>query len=440
MIHITENKKPTIIIGILFLSLVFLNLSDVHANSLKNLFKGSGMEVGGWINGGATYNANNPSDGFNGAVTFADRANRFQLNQFNLFIQRAVPSEGTEWNIGGRFDFMFGTDSIYTQAFGISAFDENTGEPSDRGNWDLNLCCKSTRTYGIALPQAYLEAYVPIGNGLNIKAGHFYTPLGYETVPAPDNFFYTHAYILNSGEPFTHTGLLGNYTVNENWSVLGGATTGSATGGWDGGFDKQLDNWGGLGAILWSSDDKRTSATVGGTYGQSATNDPWIMYSVVLQHRITLRTHMVVHHTHGWAANINLPGGIQNAEWYSINTHLTYDLLHDLSMGIRAERFNDRNGWRVFSPYRILSALNNKGVSFAGNIPFISAPADYYAVTLGMNWKPAKRLRIDWKSMQKVNIRPNIRYDRADGIDMAFRPFDGRKDQFLFSLDATIPF
>lgn len=41
--------------------------------------------------------------------------------------------------------------------------------------------------------------------------------------------------------------------------------------------------------------------------------------------------------------------------------------------------------------------------------------------------------------MQKVNIRPNIRYDRADGIDMAFRPFDGRKDQFLFSLDAPSP-
>lgn len=264
----SENRNQAAFVVAGFLLLAIPDLSEVHANSLKNLFKESGMEIGGWINGGATYNANNPSDGFNGTVTFADRANRFQLNQFNLFIQRAVPSEGTEWDIGGRFDFLFGTDAIYTQAFGISAFDENTGEPSDRGDWDLNLCCKSTRTYGIALPQAYLEAYLPIGNGLNIKAGHFYTPLGYETVPAPDNFFYTHAYILNSGEPFTHTGLMGNYTVNDNWSVIGGATTGSATGGWDGGFDKQLDNWGGLAAILWTSDDRRTSANLGGTSGR----------------------------------------------------------------------------------------------------------------------------------------------------------------------------
>lgn len=434
--NIHQTSYPWV--GTLLLAL--LNLGNVHANSLTNLFKDNGLELGGWINGGATYNANNPSDGFNGAVTFADRANRFQLNQLNLFLQRNVESEGKKWDIGGRFDFLFGTDAIYAQAFGISAFDENTGEPSNRGNWDLNLCCKSTRTYGIALPQAYLEAYIPVGNGLNIKAGHFYTPLGYETVPAPDNFFYTHAYILNSGEPFTHTGFLGSYTINQNWAIQGGATTGSATGGWDGGFDKQLDNWGGLANIRWNSNDQKTSVALGGTYGQTAVNEPWIMYSTVLQHWITPKTHWVLHHTHGWASNINLPGGIQNAAWYSINSHLTHDLLRDLSIGIRAERFHDRNGWRVFSPYRILSALNNKGVSYAGNTPFISAPADYYAVTLGMNWKPAKRLKIDWKPMRNISIRKNIRYDRADGIDMAFRPFDGRKDQFLFSLDATIPF
>ena len=415
-------------------------MNQANANSLPHLLKQSGLELGGWINGGATYNANNPSDGFNGAVTFADRANRFQLNQLNLFLQRNVESEGNKWDIGGRFDFLFGTDAIYTQAFGISAFDENTGEPSNRGDWDLNICCNSTRTYGIALPQAYLETYIPVGNGLNIKAGHFYTPLGYETVPAPENFFYTRAYILNSGEPFTHTGFLGDYRINQNWLIQGAATTGSATGGWDGGFDKQLDNWGGLANIRWSSDDNRTSASLGGTYGQTAVNEPWMMYSVVLQHWLTPKTHMVLHHTHGWAANINLPEGIQNAAWHSVNTHLTYDLHHNLSIGIRAERFHDRNGWRVFSPYRILSAMNNKGVSYAGDIPFIGAPADYYAVTLGINWKPARHWNSGWKTIRNLNIRKNIRYDRADGIGMAFRPFDGKKDQFLFSLDATIPF
>ncbi|MER0171947.1 MAG: porin [Nitrosomonas sp.] len=431
-------KTISAVLGITLSAII--TADHAFASSLADLYKRSGLEIGGWINGGATYNANNPSDGFNGPVTFADRANRFQLNQLNLFIERSVDTKTSNWSLGGRFDFLFGTDAIYTQAFGISAFDENTGEPSDRGNWDLNLCCKSTRTYGIALPQAYLEAHVPVGNGLNVKAGHFYTPLGYESVPAPDNFFYTRAYILNSGEPFTHTGFLGTYTIDKNWTIQGAATTGSATGGWDGGFDKQLDNWGGLANLSWNSDDKRTIMALGGTYGQTAVNEPWMMYSVVLQHWLTPKMHGVLQHTHGWAADINLPGGIRNAAWYSINTHLTYDLQKNLSIGIRAERFHDRNGWRVFSPYRILSAMNNKGVSYAGNIPFVSAPADYYAVTLGMNWKPAMHWNKGWKPMRNLNIRKNIRYDRTDSIDMAFHPFDGKKDQWLFSLDAMIPF
>ena len=421
---------------------IVMNSSNAYADTLLNLFKDSGLKVGGWINAGATYNPGNPANGYNGSVTFADRANRFQLNQFNLFIQRTVVTEGKAFDIGGRFDFMFGTDAIYTQAFGIPPSDVNSGQPMNRGNWDLNLCCSSTRTYGIALPQAYVEAYIPVGNGLNLKAGHFYSPTGYETVPAPDNFFYTHAYTFNNGEPFTHVGLVGNYAVNKNWSLMGGAITGSATGGWDGTFDKQLGNWGGLGGITWTSDDMRSSFNVTGTYSETSTrsNKPWGMYNVVLQHRITPKTHLVLHHVHGYAGGVLLNGSPKNAEWYSINTHLYYDLLNDLSIGIRGEWFRDRDGFRVFSPFRVLAATDSTGSSFAGNFVPTAAPADYYEVTLGMNWKPAKRLKIDWKPMQKLNIRPNIRYDRADGINQSYRPFDSRKDQFLFSLDAMIPF
>ena len=420
--------------------------ADASVDSAIEWVKDSGIRMGGWINGGATFNPGQAS-GFNGPVTFADRSNRFQLNQFNIFIERPVVAEGSTWDIGGRFDFMFGTDAIFTQAYGVPAFDVNSGQPLSRSNWDLDLCCASTRYYGIAIPQAYAEVYVPVGNGLNVKAGHFYTPIGYESVPAPDNFFYTHAYTMQYGEPFTHTGVLGNYKINGNWSTIGAVTTGSATGGWDGGFDKQLGNWGGIAGITWTSDDMGSSANISGNYGETSTrsNEPWGMYSVVLKHRITNKTHFVLQHDHGYAGGVLLNGVNKNAEWYGINTHLYYDLTSELSVGIRGEWFRDRDGFRVFSPGRVSAATNNRGISYAlghglpGNST--SMPADYYAVTVGANWKAAKALKLDWKPMQQFNVRPNVRYDNVDALHGAtYRPFGGKKDQVVLSLDFMVPF
>ena len=78
--------------------------------------------------------------------------------------------------------------------------------------------------------------------------------------------------------------------------------------------------------------------------------------------------------------------------------------------------------------------------SFAADFLATCQPADYYGVTVGMNWKPAKLLKIDWKPMQKLNIRPNIHYDRVEGIGQEYRPFDNRKDPLRISVDATIRF
>lgn len=419
-----------------------LILPAAAADEPTSFLKNSGIEIGGWINAGITYNANNPASRFNGPVTFADRSKEFQLNQFNVFMQRAVTTEGKKWDFGGRFDFMFGTDAIFAQAYGIPALDVNTGQPLRRNNWDLTLCCSASRFYNIALPQAYIETYVPFGNGLNLKIGHFYSPTGYETVPAPDNFFYTRSYTFSNGEPFTHTGLVGNYTVNKNWAFMGGAVTGSATGGWDGGWDRQLSNWGGLAGTTWTTDDKRSSVNLTGSYSKtsSRSNEPWGFYSLVLQHKITQKTLLVLHHTGGGAGGVLMPEGTKDVAWYGVDLQLQHDLREDLSVGVRSEWFRDKDGFRVCSPVRVAQATNGVSISYAADFLATCKPADYYSVTIGMNWKPAKQLKIESKPMQKLNIRPNIRYDRVDSIGQPYRPFDNRKDQLLVSVDATIPF
>ena len=78
-------------------------LTKYDINETKFL-KDNGITIGLWGNAGITYNAESPDNNFNGPVTFADRSGEFQLNQLNLFIQRAVATEGDSWDFGGRFD------------------------------------------------------------------------------------------------------------------------------------------------------------------------------------------------------------------------------------------------------------------------------------------------------------------------------------------------
>jgi hypothetical protein len=378
-----------------------------ESECLLEEIKNHGITAGAWVNAGVTYNTNDPEDNFNGPVTFGDRSGEFQLNQLNVYLEKAIVSEGDKWDLGARFDVMFGSDAIFTQAYG--AF-------SNGGGWDLNLL--NDRFYNIAVPNAYLQVYAPFGNGLTIKAGHFYTPIGYEVVTAPDNFFYSHAYTMQYGEPFTHTGFQGNYTIDKNWAVMGGVVTGSETGGWDGNFSDQLGNWSGLMGATWTSNDEGTSLNVSGTYGStSETNSAaWSMYSVVFQHNITDKAHLVLQHDHGFADG-NARLGTTDAEWYGVNSHLYYDIKDDLKIGIRGEWFRDHNNARVFSPARAVGVVNTPG------------GVSYYEVTAGVTWKPKT-----W-----LSLRPNIRYDWTGDSIKAFDA-GNRDDQLLFSTDVTVIF
>lgn len=428
-------------------------LIDYAAGSAKHQFlEDYGITYGGWLNAGVTANANNPADGYNGPVTFGDRAGELQMNQLYGYLQRSVTASADEWDFGGRVDIMYGTDAIFTQAYGVPALDPRTGQPLNRGNYDLHLTSWSNRFYGLALPQAYVEMNLPIGNGLQVKAGHFYTPIGYEVVTAPDNFFYSHAYTMQYGEPFTHTGVLGNYAIDDNWSVMGGAVTGSATGGWDGNFNTNLSNWNFLGGGTWTSDDKAYSLNLTSTAGATSANnsDAWALYSIVGKANwLNDDLHYVIQHDHGFADNVitgngialGTPGNRQNAQWYGINQYLMYDLTDDLGIGLRAEWFRDNNGFRIAGPGRCGASYNlrvpgdaSTGYQYACQGQGSSYPwagASYYAFTLGANYKPLK-----W-----VMVRPNLRYDfSSQDTFMTSKPGEMVDYQFTFSTDVVITF
>jgi len=368
-------------------SLLSADRSGLFSESVNSagFMKDLGLSIGGWIDFGSTYNFETPRDNNNTPITFNDRHLEFQLNQFYFYVERAVNTGGSSWDIGGRADFLFGTDARFTL---------NSGLDDDLLDDDFS------RFYRVSAPQIYAEVYAPIFNGVTAKIGHFYTIIGNEVVTSPDNFFYSHAYTMQYGEPFEHNGFLLTTPINDNITLMAGGVL-----GWDN-YSDDLDIWNFLGGISWSSNDEKTGVTVTATVGPTADSDNgdenirWL-YSVVASHDITDNLHYLIQHDHG----VEEVGNVK-AEWYGINQYLSYDINDQLSAGVRGEWFRDDDGARV--------------TGAAGN---------FFGVTAGINYAITGWLK----------IRPEVRYDWFDGRD---DPFDGSTsdDQVTVAADVIVTF
>jgi hypothetical protein len=349
--------------------------------------KDLGLNAGGWVSAGVAGNPDSPQSRTNGPVTFNNRANEFNMHELYGYLERAVDTEGGKWDFGFRADVIYGIDAFYTT----------------QANFDNKLITNgSSRLYKLAFPQAYATIFAPIGNGLTTKIGHFYTLIGNEVVTAPDNFFFSHAYTMQYGEPFTHTGILSSYPVNNNISLTGGVVT-----GWDS-FFQEPPNF--LGGVTLTTDDSNSSlafSVITGDVGDEKADERHrTMYSVVLSHNITEALHYKLQHDMGieekWTE-------ADSAKWYGVNQYLTYDINDQLSVGTRLEWFRDEDGTRV---------NGNK--------------AHFLAATVGLNYKP-----LSW-----LTLRPEVRYDHS--IETAAYNIENDEgksnDQVLISADAIIRF
>jgi len=378
----------------------------LQQNPRRGLLQDGQLNFGGWLAQGATVNGWIPQDRFNGPVTFNDRDGEYQMNQFWLYAEKTVDTRRRGWDVGGRVDLMYGTDWRFTRSFGLE------------DDWN-----ESERFYGAAFPQAYLDAAV---GPLSVRMGHFFTIIGYEVVPAPDNFFYSHAYTHQYGEPFTHTGALATLD-------LGGGLTVSS------GFDRGWDNWEDnnhhlsyLGGIGVNSADGRASLTFALSTGpyDDAGDLNRTMYSIVYTNRVTPRVTYVFQHDWG----LDNDGGPaffdererllrRDAEWYGINQYVTWQINPCLAVGLRSEWFRDEDGTRVAG----IGAPHGwtLGPGWAG---------DFYELTLGVNWSP-------WKN---VRFRPELRWDWYDGPrnpagNLPYN-FGEADDQFTYALDMIVMF
>jgi len=350
-----------------------------------------GIKVGGWLEQSFTVNPNNPPDRSNQPVIFNDRANDYQLNQLWLHASRPIRNDGHGFDIGGRVDLTYGTDSHFTTSHGLES------------SWN-----SANSSMQLAMPQLYAEVAL---NRFSIIFGHYLTPIGYEYTPAVSNFFYSHSYNFNF-EPGTYTGTLATYRVTDQLQLIAGFQRGEQT--WT---PRYMDNdrLGIVGGGQWSSLNKRVaiqfamSANGIGPAGVYSNNT----YALVVQYRISRRLHYVFEQA-GW----------QQLGRAFLSGHLSVDA--DFRYGTCQYLFYKINDyWRagVRFSWNGYYRMQETAADAARNV----SNYNVYSTTLGLNWCPRPAFV----------LRPEIRIDWSDNAR-----FDGftSTNQLLLAVDAIVKF
>ena len=336
----------------------------------------SGWDIGGWIQMG--YHTEGANDF--GTGLFNTYPNVVQLQQAWMYLEKEADTGGCGWDWGFRFDYVYGTDGIDTQAYG-----------SEPGDWDRTW--NAGGHYGHAFPQLYAEvAY----NDLKVKVGHFYTIMGYEVVPAPDNFFYSHAYTMTLAEPFTHTGALAEWAPCEGLTFYGGWTQ-----GWDTGYSDYhgATFLGGVSAELIDGLSVTYTTTMGDFgFGPGGSDSNGYSHSVVVDWSITDRVNYVFQtdYVDNRLLVGNAIGAPNTGKTWGINQYLLYTVNDCWAFGSRFE-------WFSFGGYEMSE------------------------FTLGMNISPHSNLV----------IRPEV---RLDAFEPGVLTLLGLQDSTVFGIDAIITF
>jgi hypothetical protein len=365
---------------------------------------------------GVVFNTNSPSNGLNFGQLFTDRSNQATLNQAAITLSRTIDPKTTGFDLGFKFQFLYGSDARYTHYLGV--FDRAI----------------SSR-YQIDITEANITMRLPIitEGGIDVKAGMYSTPMGLETIDPSTNPFYSHSYIFNFGLPLKHTGLYTVTHLNDVVDLHLGVDTGINTtfGSGNGDNNGRGAFLGGLGFNLM--DGKLTVLALTHIGPENAVraigsiandrnryaNDILITYKATDALTFTTEFNLIRDDYAKATA-----GGVAQYVGYAISDTWT--------LNGRAEIFRDDKNFFVAAFPTNLGPVQALGGYPA---PIITAPGSnttYAAFTVGGTWKPKVAEQIS-----TLMIRPEVRYDQALTSN---KPFSGRSNALTIAADLVIGF
>lgn len=343
----------------------------------------TGFTIGGWAQASWTYNFDDPAGDVNVGRSFDFENQDPTLNQIVLFVDKGVDT--SKFDVGGRVEFMWGADARLIHANGL--FDHYGVNDGPENQFDLT--------------QAYVD--FGLGNGLKVRAGKFVTTIGYEYINPNMNALYSRSFLFSFAIPFTHTGVLAYYDVDDRFQVYGGITR-----GWEQSLEDNNDVIDGLAGLSYKFNDA-TSLLVNASAGPQradSNSDYRYLLDATFATKLNDQLSFAVNADYGWEENGGGDG--DDAAWYGAAAYVSYTVNDVAGLNLRGEYFNDDD--------------NARGLG-----------TSVYAVTLGLDLKPLASDR----NFSTLRVRPEVRWDFAN--DDVFDG-GGEDNQLTFGVDAIIGF
>jgi hypothetical protein len=395
----------------------------------------NGIHLSAQLDAGFNLNPMRPSTGQNFGQLFTDHANQATLNQLLLTANKPLDPKNPDFQWGFKLQGMYGSDARYTQFLG----ELNNVAPGDR--------------YQLDVVEANVLFHLPVltEGGIDLKAGQYSTPLGYETIDPSTNPFYSHSYIFQFGLPFKHTGFLTTTHVNDLLDIYAGLDTGTNT--TFGPLGENNSSIGGIGGVnltmmggnltvlaLTHMGPEQSSRVLGSLDPSVNADGQWRFYNdIVITYKasdaLTLVTEL------NWVRDdYGLAGKAVNA--FGAAQYASYTLTDTLTLNGRVELFRDDNNFFVAE-----FGGNNDPVRFQQGLPTVSpvfaAPGGsttYGALTLGVTYKPTVPAPVTG-----LLLRPEVRWDHAFTDNNPFNQnppalTKGTSNSFTLAADAVITF
>jgi hypothetical protein len=390
-----------------------------------------GVHLSAQIEGGITFNPANPDDGLNFGQLFTDRANQPLLNQVLLTASKPLDPKASGIDWGFTLQVMYGSDARYTHFLG-----ELDKTLSGRNQLDVVQA-------NVMLHLPYLTE-----GGIDIKAGQYTSPIGYEGIDPSGNPFYSHSYLFNFAEPLKHTGILTTTHVNSlldlYLSVDSGVNTSLGDGDNNGaaavlfGFGLNMLD-GNLTLLALSHIGPENPTRVLSPLGYNANGYMRYLNDVVLTWKASDKLTLVTEAA--WIRDdfdaffgTGKPGAT-NA--FGAAQYASYTLTDTVTLNARGEVFRDGgiadSGFWVAAYPGNLDPVNAEE-GFSNGSFTTTAPTTYSEITVGVTYKPNLPAPITG-----LLIRPEIRWDSALNGTKAFD--DGtRTNAFTIAADFVLTF